>query len=169
MGSATAEQVYGIPLEQVVGSSIVTKYEMTSRCRCECRRYSSSTITTARRSGSTCSSQTAPRRLREFGRRPRDAGMDRRRRWGATRDARPSRRSGARVRLRTRGRPARHVGRHFLSLDDGRAESARLDGDQHEERLEADLPLGVGLPAGGCRVTLAARDLSSRTTASGKE
>ena len=42
----------------------------------------------------------------------------------------------ARVCLRPRGRPAGHEGRHVLGLADGRGKSARLDSDQHEERLE---------------------------------
>ena len=49
--------------------------------------------------------------------------------------------------------------------------NARLDGDQHEERLEADLPLGIGLSAGGGRAvspTIGRVGFSSLTMSSGK-
>ena len=52
------EQVYGIPPEQVVGSSIKTKYEMRDGkpVLCACRRSTSSTTRPASRSASTSSS-----------------------------------------------------------------------------------------------------------------
>ena len=52
------ERVYGIPPEQVVGSSIKTKFEMptASRCWCGCRRSTSSTTRPASRSASTSTS-----------------------------------------------------------------------------------------------------------------
>ena len=49
-------RVYGMPPEQVVGSSIKTKYEVreaASRCWCDCRRSTSSTTRPASRSAST--------------------------------------------------------------------------------------------------------------------
>jgi hypothetical protein len=54
---AYAQQVYGVPPKQVVGSSIATKYEIKagSRSCCGCPSCSSMTTMRARRSGSTCS------------------------------------------------------------------------------------------------------------------
>ena len=57
------EKVYGIPPEQVVGSSAVTKYQIgrtASRCCCASARSSSSTTGPASRSASTASSGGGP-------------------------------------------------------------------------------------------------------------
>ena len=56
---AYSKQLYGIPPEQVVGSSVLTKYVNTrtaSQCCYESRKCSSSTMAPANPSASTCSS-----------------------------------------------------------------------------------------------------------------
>ena len=77
---AFAERVYGMPPEQVIGSSIKTKYEVrtANRCSCGCRKSISST-TRGQAGGHQDHRPAADRRLRQFRRRLRDAGVDHRR------------------------------------------------------------------------------------------
>jgi phosphoglycolate phosphatase-like HAD superfamily hydrolase len=78
-----SQRVYGIPPEQVVGwqtgADAAAKGVLHRRSRRQGDRHQP------------LHRQAPPRRLRQFRRRPRDAGMDRRRRWRAVEDARPSR------------------------------------------------------------------------------
>ena len=59
---AYAQRVYGVPTQNVIGSSIATKYAdqgRQARTDCASRSCSSTTMPTARRSASTCSSANA--------------------------------------------------------------------------------------------------------------
>ena len=91
-----SDQVYGVPPEQVVGSSIVTKYDISSgKPVLHARTESRSSLTMARekRSASICSSASGRTRPSAIptAMQP-DAGMDASGRWRAADDARASRR-----------------------------------------------------------------------------
>ncbi len=141
-----SERVYDVPVEQVVGSSIVTKYEARNGKPVLMREPKVFFIDDKDWQGDRhqpVHRQAALRRLRQLGRRPRDAGVDRGGRRCAADDAGASRRRAARVRLRPRQRSAGYQGRHVLPGADGRGEEEGLDRHQHEERLEDDLSGGA--------------------------
>ena len=99
------EKVYGIPPEQVVGSSIKTKFEMRDGKPVLVRLPEMNFIDDkSRQAGRHQRAHRPPpdRRLRQFRRRPADAGVDRGRQRAAADDAGPPRRRAARVRLRRR-------------------------------------------------------------------
>ena len=112
-----AEKTYGIPPEQVVGSSIKTKFEMRDDGPVLVRLAAINFIDD--KDGS----------LRQLRRRPADARVGHRRTGCAIRASRPPHRRRARVRLRQ--------GRHQRSR---RSQGQRLDCGRHEERLETNLP-----------------------------
>ena len=98
------EELYGIPPEQVVGSSIKTKYEM--RGGKPVLRSPAGAQLHRRQGRQAGRHQLAHRQaadccFRQLGRRPADARMDAGRRWRPADDAGPSRRRCARVGLRT--------------------------------------------------------------------
>jgi hypothetical protein len=97
------ERIYGIPPEQVVGSSIKTRFEMKDGAPTLFRLPESTSSTTRResRSASTSTSAAVRSRLRQLRRRSRNAAMDdARRQWRAFRPDRPPHRCGARICLR---------------------------------------------------------------------
>src|SRR3990172_8739994 len=83
--------------------------------------------------------EAALRGVRQFWRRPRDAGVDAGGRWPKADDAGTARRCETRVRLRPCWGAAGHQGRHVLSSVDGRGEEELLGCHQHEVRLETHL------------------------------
>ena len=129
------ERVYGIPPEQVVGSSIKTKFEMRDGEPVLVRLPE---IELHQRQGweadwhQLAHWPPADRRLWQLGRRSADARVDASRRRTAH-DAGSPRRRDSRVRLRRR-----FEDRHVFRLADGRSEEAGLDRHQHEKRLEAN-------------------------------
>ena len=138
-----SEEVYGVPPEQVVGSSIATKYEMKDGKPVLMREPKVFFVDDG--PGKAHRHQPLHRqapadRLRQLRRRPRDAGMDHRRR------RRPASASWCCTTTPTRefaygpanGLPDSHVGTFTQALMDD-AKAARLDGDQHEGRLEPHL------------------------------
>ena len=138
-----AERTYGIPPEQVVGSAGRTKLEVRNNtagadqaagARLRGRQ--------GRQAGRHPEPHRAPsdRRLRQLRRRSRDAAVDHRRARRAVRAVRPPRRRRPRVRLR----PCRQTA--AVQQRVGRGPRQGLDGGQHEERLEDDLP-GAGAAA----------------------
>ena len=137
------EQVYGIPPEQVVGSSVKTKFEMRDGKPVLVR---SAGTELQRRQGRQARRHQpahrppAHRRVRQLRWRPADAGIHAGRQRRAVRVARAARRRGARICLRPGARIAGRQTR-FLHAGAGRPrEEGRLDRRQHEGRLETGLP-----------------------------
>ena len=120
------EKVYGIPPEQVVGSSIKTKFEMRDGKPVLMRLPE---VELHRRQGRQARRHQrahrppAHRRVRQLRRRPADAAMDDRRKRPALRPARPPHRCRARMGLRP---PRPRIGRLDKALDEAQAQ--RLDG-----------------------------------------
>ena len=142
-----AETVYGVPPEQVVGSSIATRYELKDG-KPELMRLPK-VFFVDDRDGKAIGINLfiGKRPYAAFGNSGGDREMlrvDRRRRRRAAEDAGPPRRRGARVRLRAGGRAAGHEGGHVLRGADDGSEVERLDGHQHEGRLEAGLRVRLG-------------------------
>ena len=131
-----AERVYGIPPEQVVGSSIKTKFELRDGKpvlvrlpEVELHRRQ------GRQAGRHPPAHRPPpdRRVRQLGRRPRDAPVDDAGAGPAVLPHRPPHRRRARVGLRP---PVAHRSARQGALD----EAARgLDRRRHEDRLEGRL------------------------------
>lgn len=97
------EKIYGIPPEQVVGSSGMVKFQMGSNGRPELMKLPrSNSSMTAGQAGrhQPLHRAAADLRIRKFRRRSADAAMDRRRRGRALRRHRAPHRCGARIRLR---------------------------------------------------------------------
>ena len=118
---AVAEQVYGIPPEQVVGSSGVTKFEMGADGKPVLMKAAEGRIH-RRRPGQAGRHQPLHRpppdpRLRQFRRRPADAAMDRGRRGRALHGHRAPHRCRARMGLR----PHSHIGKLDKALDEAAA------------------------------------------------
>ena len=119
-----SQDVYGIPPEQVVGSSIVTKYEMKDGKPVLMREPKVFFIDDGDGKAIGINLFIGKRPQIAFGNSDgdkRDAGMDHRRRRRAPRPPGAARRRGARVRLRPGERPARYQGRHLQPGADGRA------------------------------------------------
>ena len=136
-----AERVYGIPPEQVVGSSIKTKFELRDGKPVLVRlpeiNFVDDKAGQARRDPD--AHRPAPdRRVRQLRRRPADAAVDGRRLREPLLPLRPPHRRRARVGLRPPvvDRPPRQGPR--------RGAGKGLDGRGHEDRLEADLPVQPG-------------------------
>ena len=138
-----AEKVYGIPPEQVIGTAGGTKYGYAKRRQAVPDQGAEAAAQRQQRRQARRhppdDRPSALRGVRQLDRRPADAGMTGGRRRRAAEDAGAARRRQARIRLRPGPRPARHQGRHFHAGALRRGEEGRLDGDQHEERLEAHL------------------------------
>ena len=137
---ALAEQVYGIPPEQVVGSSGKTKFEMRDGKPVLVKLPEVNFVDD--KDGKPIGIQTAhrppsDRRVRQFRRRPADAAMDRRRRRRALLPLRPPHRRRARVGLRPR------VAHRTARQGPRRSEGPRLDRREHEGRLGARVPFRV--------------------------
>ena len=130
-----AEKVYGIPPEQVIGSSGKLKFELRDG---SARAREAARTQFHRRQGRQASRHPAAhrppadRRFRQFRRRPADAAIDRGRSGPAVDADRSSRRRRARIRLRPG--VAHWQARQGL----GRGEGEGLDRRQHEKRLEQD-------------------------------
>ena len=141
-----SERVYGIPPEQVVGTAGATKFAYAKdgkpipdqgaeapAQRQQCRQ--------ARRDPSddrppACTRHSAIRPATgRCSNRPRPATGARLKAMLVLHDD-----ADARIRLRPGSRPARHQGRRVHPGALRRGHEERLDGDQHEERLEAHLP-----------------------------
>ncbi len=142
-----AERVYGIPPEQVVGTAGGTKYGygkdgkpfLTKEPKLLLNDNNAGKVEgihmmIGRRPYAAFGNSTGDRQMLEW------TGGRRRR---AAEDARAARRRRTRIRLRPRPRPARQQGRHLHAGAVRRGEEGRLDGDQHEERLEAHLCVRV--------------------------
>ena len=139
---AYAEEVYGVPPEQVIGTMFKINYE---------NRDGKPTLTTAPDLFFVDDKGGKPVGINMvIGRRPQAAfgnsdGDQQMLEWAggsagrAARHDRAARRREPRVRLRARHRAARQQGRHLLAGALRRGEEERLDGDQHEARLEAGL------------------------------
>ena len=137
---AFAPRVYGVPLEQVVGTAGRTKFTYAPNGQAELLK-APEVLYVDDKTGK-------PEGIHlVIGRRPRAAfgnsdGDKQMLQWTQAGDgprlhaARSSRRRAARVRLRSR-----HEGRHVQRLADGRGDEGRVDGGQHEERLAPHLPL----------------------------
>ena len=138
-----AEQVYGIPPEQVVGTAGGTKYGydkdgkpiLTKEPKLLLNDNNAGKpegihLMIGRRPYAAFGNSTGDQQMLEY---------TRRRRRRAAGDAGAARRCQARVRLRPGAGPARHQGRHVHPGALRRGEEARLDRHQHEERLEAHL------------------------------
>ena len=138
-----AEQVYGIPPEQVVGTAGGTKYGydkdgtpfLTKEPKLllnddHAGKPEGIHLMIGRRPYAAFGNSTGDQQMLEY-------THGRRRR--AARDAGAARRRDARVRLRSRSGTTRHEGRHLHPGAVRRGEEEGLDGHQHEERLEADL------------------------------
>ena len=110
-----AERVYGVPPEQVIGSSIKTKFEMRDGRPLLFRLPDriSSTIRPASLSESTIHRPPTDRRVRQFGRRSRNAAVDDEAGGRHFRIDCPSYRRRARIRLR----PETSFGRLDKALD----------------------------------------------------
>ncbi len=89
---AWTERIYGIPPEQVVGSSGKAQFEMRDGkpVLMLCPNWASSTMVRASRSGSTCTSADGRFSRSQFRWRPADAAMDRGRQWRSFHGHRPS-------------------------------------------------------------------------------
>ena len=136
---AYAERVYGVPAEQVIGSSIATKYDYTGRrAGADARAQAVLHRRQGRQGRSDINLFIGKRPHAAFG----NSGGDREMlEWTGAGD-------GARLRCwcctttpsastpTARRRPAGHQGRHVLPGARGRGEADGLDRDQHEERLE---------------------------------
>ena len=135
-----AEDVYGVPPEQVVGSSIVTKYEMKDGAPVLMREPKVFFVDDGPGKAIGINLFIGKRPQIAFGNSDGDREMLE---WTTAGD-------GARLGLLVlhddaerefaygpaNGLPD-YQGRHLLAGADGRGQAARLDGDQHEERLEA--------------------------------
>ena len=120
------ERVYGIPPEQVVGSSGGLKYEL---------RDGRPVIVKLPEIALNDDKEGKPVGIqRHLGRRLADAPIHRRWQWPALLSLRPSHRRGARVGLRPQ------VAHRQTRQGSGRGESERLDHREHEGRLEDHLP-----------------------------
>ena len=160
---AFADKTYGIPPEQVIGSSGVTAISDVGRK--PGADQDAEGAVRRRRAGQAGGHRTLHRpapdlRLRQFQRRQGDAGVDRGRRRLALHGARLSYRRRARICLRPGGgSPTPSVGNSRKALD-GRGDRQGLDDRRHEERLEDDLPAGEGCSLRLCEVpgTMAGHD-----------
>ena len=143
-----AEKVYGIPPEQVIGTAGGTKFAYASDGKPYLTKEPKLLLNDnnagkpegihlmiGRRPYAAFGNSTGDRQMLEW---------TARRRGRAAQDAAAARRRRARIRLRTGARPARHQGRHVHSRAVRRGEEERLDGDQHEERLETRLRIRIG-------------------------
>ena len=140
-----SEGVYGVPVEQVVGSSIATKYEYQDGKPVLMREPKVFFIDDKAGKPIGINLFIGKRPYAAFG----NSGGDREmlewtggRRRRAADDAGAPRRRRARIRLRPGERPAGQQGRHLLPGARGRGEGEGLGRDQHEERLEDDLSGG---------------------------
>ena len=132
------EKVYGIPPEQVVGSSGVVKFELRDGKPVLIKEPKVEFIDDGPGKPVGINrfiGRRADLRLRQLRRRPADAGIDRRRRRPALHGPRPSHRCRARIRLRppVAHRQARQGAR--------RSRPTQVDRGRHEGRLEHDLSL----------------------------
>ena len=138
-----AEKVYGIPPEQVVGTAGGTKYAYGKDGKPFLTKEPKLLLNdnnAGKAEGNPPHDRPAALRgVRQLDRRPADAGVDRRGRRRAAEDAGAARRRRARIRLWPGRGPARQQGRHLHPGALRRGEEEGLDGDQHEERLEAHL------------------------------
>ena len=139
-----ADEAYGIPPEQVVGSSIKTKFEMRDGKPVLVRLPALNFNDDKADKPVGINQHIGRRPIAAFGnsrRRPGDAGIHARRRRRAVRTAGAARRCGARICLRSRAGIAgtKTGGFHAGTLRPGKEE--RLDRRQHEERLEPGVPV----------------------------
>ena len=138
-----AEKVYGVPPEQVVGTALASKFGHGKDGKPELTKEPKLLfVDDHRRQARRHKPHDRPaavRGVRQFDRRSRHAGVDRGRQRRPAEDAGAARRCRARIRLRARGGPARLQGRHLHAGALRPGQEERLDRDQHEERLEADL------------------------------
>ena len=138
-----AQQVYGIPPEQVIGTAGGIKYGYDKNGQPtltkEPKLLLNDNDAGKARGHPPHDRPSAVRGVRQLDRRPADAGVHRRGRRRAAGDAGAPRRREARVRLRPGARAARHQGRHVHPGALRRSAEEGLDRDQHEERLEAHL------------------------------
>lgn len=133
-----AEKVYGIPPEQVVGSSGKTQFEMREGKAVLMRLPEISFIDdkAGKPVGNPAAYRAAPDRcLRQLGRRSPDAAMDHLGTGPGLRPDRAPHRPGAGMGLRS------HVVHRDARQGAGRRRRERLDSRRHEERLEDDLPI----------------------------
>ena len=138
-----SEQVYGVPPEQVVGSSIVTKYETSRRQAGADARAQGLLHRRRRRQGRSASTSSSASGRRSPSATPTATA----RCWNGPPPA-TARGSACWCCTTTRtrefaygpanGLPDSHIGTFSQALMD-EAEQQRLDGDQHEGRLEPDL------------------------------
>ena len=146
-----AEQVYGIPPEQVVGTAGATKYGYATDGRPMLTKEPKLLLNDnnagkpegihlmiGRRPYAAFGNSTGDRQMLEY--------TGRRRRRPAD-DAGAARRCAARVRLRASPRAARHQGRRLHPGPVRRGQEARLERHQHEERLETHLHVRPVAPA----------------------
>jgi hypothetical protein len=137
----------GIPPEQVVGTAGATKFAYTSDGKPYLTKKPKLILNDnnagkpegvhlmiGRRPYAAFGNSTGDRQMLEW------TGAGARR---AAEDACAARRRHPRVRLRAGARSARRQGRHFHPRALRRSEEQRLDGDQHEERLEAHLRVRI--------------------------
>ena len=132
------EKVYGIPPEQVVGSSVKTKYEMRDGKPVLMRLPEINFIDDKAGKPVGINSHIGRRPIAAFGNSDGDQQMLE---WtqagGGARLVLLVHHDDARARVRLRRRVA---DRHLLRRADGRGEEERLDRHQHEGRLEDHLP-----------------------------
>ena len=138
-----SEAAYGIPPEQVVGTAGGTKYGYDKDGKPFLTKEPKLLLNdndAGKPEGIHLMIGRRPvRGVRQFDRRPADAGVHQGRRGRAAGDAGASRRRRARVRLRAgQGLPDTKVGTFTQALYD-EAKKQWLDRHQHEERLEAHL------------------------------
>ena len=114
-----AEKVYGIPPEQVVGSSIKTKYELRTAGRSwsACRKWISTTTRPGSPPGFTPDRASPHHGLRQLRRRPSDAPMD----GGGRRRPLPGAHPPHRRRARVGVDRASSIGRLDKALDEAQA------------------------------------------------
>ena len=142
-----AEKVYGIPPEQVIGTAGGTKYGygrdgkpfLTKEPKLllndnNAGKAEGIHLMIGRRPYAAFGNSTGDRQMLEW------TGAGRRR---AAEDAGAARRRRARIRLWPGRGPARQQGRHVHPGALRRGEKEGLDGDQHEERLEAHFRVRV--------------------------
>ena len=137
-----SQDVYGIPPEQVVGSSIETKFEMKDGKPVLMREPKVFFIDDGDGKARGIDLFIGKRPQIAFGNSDGDKEMLQ---WATGGDG-PGLGllvlhddADARVRLRPRQRPARQQDRHLQPGADGHRQGRRLDGDQHEGRLEDHL------------------------------
>ena len=138
-----AEQTYGIPPEQVVGTIGGTKFGYDKDGK-PCADQGAQVLLTDDNAGKPegihlMIGRRPLRGVRQLARRPADAGVHEGRRRPTAGDAGAARRRRARVRLRPGARLARHQDRRLSAGALRPGEEAWLDRHQHEERLEEDL------------------------------